>query len=372
MKTILSSFSKLLFATILSSFIFCFGQYVIAQNPTVINDSLVINNRVYAKEKLIVDQEAKFKQDIKVLGSARIQTDLRVDSVLRVDGTAKFFGNVKMEALGTPAVIDSTVQILVVLPNGQIKKIDGSSLNKTQAPVIEDCSGTILNPQWTYQPNKIYSLCPIVKVGIGTSTPAYNLTVEGTSFSHKIIVGIPNPPTSALISGFAYGSGGVLMQLGSDSDVRFLVRGNGSIFTNVVGTNTACEIKNGNGHAVVVYANDGSKIFQLQNDGLLRTREIRVDAATWADFVFEKDYDLPKLKDVAKFIEANHRLPGVPSSKEIKENGINLGDMQTLQMQKIEELTLYMIAMDEKMATMQNEINVLKEENTELKKSSNK
>ena len=86
-----------------------------AQNPTVINDSLVVNNRVYAREKLIVDQEAKFKEDVKVLGTARLIGDVIVS------GTAKFNGNVKMDGLGNAALNDSS-QILIILPNGQLKK----------------------------------------------------------------------------------------------------------------------------------------------------------------------------------------------------------------------------------------------------------
>ena len=72
-------------------------------------------------------------------------------------------------------------------------------------------------------------------------------------------------------------------------------------------------------------------------------------------------FQFVKLKDVAKYIDENHHLPGVPSAAEIEADGLNLGDMQNIQMQKIEELTLYMIEMEKR-------IEALEMENEELKK----
>ncbi len=66
------------------------------------------------------------------------------------------------------------------------------------------------------------------------------------------------------------------------------------------------------------------------------------------------------LAEVESFIQKEKHLPGVASSKEIAENGLNLGEMQKTQMEKIEELYLHMIAMDK-------ELNALKAENSNLK-----
>lgn len=345
-----------------------------AQNPTVINDSLVINNRVYAKEKLIVDQDAKFKEDIRVLGTARLIGDLVVD------GVAKFNSNVKMEGISTVNALTDSSEILIRMPGGQLKTVGLKDL--IAAIYAKDCKDPVPvnNPVWSNGINKIYaSYCTDINVGIGTSTPEYMLDVLDLSYLNRIKTGARASLDNALFNGFDPSNSRDLMQLGlhntltgNVSEVRFLVRHNGSVLMRCSDANTALEIRNGNGKAIVAYSNTGTKILQLENSGLLRTREIRIDAASWADFVFDKNYVLPKLKDVSKYIQKNHHLPGIPSAAELQENGINVGEMQTLQMQKIEELTLYMIEMDKKMEAMQTEIDNLKKENGQLKQSKTK
>lgn len=77
--------------------------------------------------------------------------------------------------------------------------------------------------------------------------------------------------------------------------------------------------------------------------GKVVCKEIEVTLAGLPDFVFNKDYKLMSLYDVENFINSNKHLPGVPSEKEVLENGLNLGDMNATLLQKVEELTLYMI-----------------------------
>lgn len=77
--------------------------------------------------------------------------------------------------------------------------------------------------------------------------------------------------------------------------------------------------------------------------GKVVCKEIEVTLAGLPDFVFNKDYKLMSLYDVENFINTNKHLPGVPSEAEVVENGLNLGDMNATLLQKVEELTLYMI-----------------------------
>jgi len=88
----------------------------------------------------------------------------------------------------------------------------------------------------------------------------------------------------------------------------------------------------------------------------------------WADYVFKKDYALMPLLDVEKYILENGHLKNVPSAAEIKEKGQNIGHLQTVQMEKIEEQTLYMIEIKKEMIEIKEEIKNLKKENEELKK----
>jgi hypothetical protein len=82
--------------------------------------------------------------------------------------------------------------------------------------------------------------------------------------------------------------------------------------------------------------------YKLAVNGTIRTKEVIVETG-WADYVFEKDYKLPSLKEVEQFIKKNKHLPEIPSAQEIQKNGLSVGEIQTKMMQKIEELTLYVI-----------------------------
>ncbi len=84
--------------------------------------------------------------------------------------------------------------------------------------------------------------------------------------------------------------------------------------------------------------------FDLAVDGKIGAREIVVtDADPWPDYVFDGDYDLMPLDELEKEIRQNGHLPGIPSASEVAENGISVGETQRQMMEKIEELTLYVL-----------------------------
>lgn len=81
-------------------------------------------------------------------------------------------------------------------------------------------------------------------------------------------------------------------------------------------------------------------------DGKITSKEVEVKLDVWPDFVFHDDYELLSLNDVEYFIKQNGHLPNVPNEKEVTNNGINVGEISAILLQKIEELTLYMIALN--------------------------
>ncbi|SHM97010.1 tail fiber protein [Flavobacterium chilense] len=97
--------------------------------------------------------------------------------------------------------------------------------------------------------------------------------------------------------------------------------------------------------------------------GKIHTQEVRVDMAgpLVPDYVFANDYKLKSLQEVEDFIKENKHLPEVPSAQEIEKNGLMLAEMNIKLLQKIEELTLYMIE-------LKKENDVIKKENKEIKK----
>jgi hypothetical protein len=82
--------------------------------------------------------------------------------------------------------------------------------------------------------------------------------------------------------------------------------------------------------------------YKLSVNGDIRAKRIKVETG-WSDFVFAKDYNLMSLQGVENFINENGHLPEIPSASEVQSEGADLGEMVKLQMQKIEELTLYII-----------------------------
>jgi hypothetical protein len=94
--------------------------------------------------------------------------------------------------------------------------------------------------------------------------------------------------------------------------------------------------------------------------GVLQAKEVRISETGWADFVFNDDYRLKPLSEVNTFIKENKRLPEIPSASEVKESeGVNLGEMQIKLLQKIEELTLYLIQQENTIQELKSKIEKL-------------
>ncbi len=103
-----------------------------------------------------------------------------------------------------------------------------------------------------------------------------------------------------------------------------------------------------------------TKGYKLGVDGSIVCEELKVKLSqNWPDYVFADDYKLPSLKEVENSIQQNKHLPGIPSAKEIHEDGINVGEMQKLLMQKIEELTLYVIDLEKKNNQLESKLTAL-------------
>ncbi|WP_374175217.1 hypothetical protein [Flavobacterium tructae] len=114
-----------------------------------------------------------------------------------------------------------------------------------------------------------------------------------------------------------------------------------------------------NGNVGIGTANPNAKLTVAGN---ISSREVKVTVDAGADFVFEGDYNLKSLDSVEKFIKENKHLPEIASAQEMQKEGINLSEMNIKLLQKIEELTLYMIE-------MKKENQVVKKENALMKKN---
>lgn len=100
---------------------------------------------------------------------------------------------------------------------------------------------------------------------------------------------------------------------------------------------------------------------KLSVNGTVLAKEVIVstNGAYWPDYVFEDGYQLMSLSNLSRFIEKNNHLPNVPSQKEVEEQGIPLGEMQRLHMEKIEELTLHLIEKDKEIQNLNSRLEKL-------------
>lgn len=97
--------------------------------------------------------------------------------------------------------------------------------------------------------------------------------------------------------------------------------------------------------------------YQLYVEKGIRAEKVKVDAkGNWPDFVFEENYNLPSLTAVENYINENKHLPNVPSAAEVEQNGVDLGEMDKILLQKVEELTLYVIQQQKQIEALQKEL----------------
>jgi len=99
---------------------------------------------------------------------------------------------------------------------------------------------------------------------------------------------------------------------------------------------------------------------RLTVKGKIHAEEVIIDLAVPADYVFKPDYKLMPLRLVEQFVKTNSHLPEIPSASEITKNGLSMGEMQNKLLQKVEELTLYLIEQQKHIDVQNEEIKQLK------------
>jgi len=199
-------------------------------------------------------------------------------------------------------------------------------------------------------------------VGIGTDTPQSRLDVRLADKQQVIIQSeVPNTYSGIrfnhsdgnlnwnirAFSNFTGGYGNILGITSANNTGDFWVQANKILFGGAFNFDSCTDC-------------DDYKLFVKKG---IRTEKVKVEIASgiWADYVFDKKYDLKSIDEVEKFITKNGHLPNVPSAKEIEKEGLDLGKMDAKLLEKIEELTLYVIE-------LKKEIDNLKINNDENQK----
>ncbi len=167
------------------------------------------------------------------------------------------------------------------------------------------------------------------RVGIGTNAPAAYLHVDADANTLPMAVQINGASKFKVNPNGSVSIGGV--SLGAENGLY--VNGQVSIGTSVPAT----------GYALSV-------------DGKVMCEEMRVELqGNWPDYVFADDYNLPSIKEMEQHINECNHLPGMPSAAEMEQTGgIDVGAMQIKMMEKIEELSLYIIQLEKKIEMIES------------------
>lgn len=191
--------------------------------------------------------------------------------------------------------------------------------------------------------NKANKIILESKVGIGTTTPQAGLHVTQTNnYNGNYISAI----FGSAINHWTY-FGGVTAGRIRGSNEGYLVIG-----SNPNGTGDKNLYLNYDSPGNILLGLGGGKVGigtpspdeALTVKGKIHTQEVIVDMnVPLADFVFDENYKLMPLHQVEQFVKTNNHLPEVPSAAEVSKNGLSVGEMQNKLLQKIEELTLYVI-----------------------------
>ena len=207
-------------------------------------------------------------------------------------------------------------------------------------------------------------------VGIGTPSPTAKLElISGSSSSSNTTFRIKNTNGDTLLQMKDNGYMGIGFN-GSSYGRPLNIEGNGLNFyynVNTFGGAIFPDVNNniimwsnnfGPGQNVVLQPSWGQVTigtytpatgYKLSVNGKAIFTEARVQLnASWPDYVFKKNYKLLPLGELESVIFRNQHLPNIPAAGEAEKNGIDLGDMNRRLLEKIEELTLYIIDLNKK------------------------
>ena len=95
--------------------------------------------------------------------------------------------------------------------------------------------------------------------------------------------------------------------------------------------------------------------FKVRGDGEVFARKYTTTLNSFPDYVFEADYNLMSFKDLRNHIKTNKHLPNMPTANEIEKNGADLGELNRILVEKVEELTLYILELEERLSEVESE-----------------
>lgn len=200
------------------------------------------------------------------------------------------------------------------------------------------------------------------RVGIGNSNPAQTLDVWGTGKMDRLLLDPNNGGTMNIhVDNSAYAAF-------ATNRPYFYLDKPIQVFNGIMGSMGASDLQlqtNGTTHATILNSNGNvgigiaNPLYKLDVNGIVRAEEVIINT-DGADFVFADDYRLRSLREVEEHITANKHLPDIPSAASMQENGVGMAELQIKLLQKIEELTLYVIEQQKKIESLEKQLQTSK------------
>ena len=271
-------------------------------------------------------------------------------------------------SIGSGNVNANTTKMFLLNPAGKTWAISSGG------NMISETNFTIYN--WTDHnstneptPQSYFSITNDGNIGIGVNNPGSKLDVLKSSLinGNEVIANFMRAQTAT--------GGSAIVRLGYHSTCDFEINsGNASsgfrfgdyFDLNIVNNNTggtygainfatngsARMTVKANGNVLIGKTTQTNLTYKLDVAGKIRANEIVVNS-NGADFVFDENYKLRSIAELEDFVAINKHLPEIPTADQMKNDGVNMGELQIKLLQKIEELTLYLME--------------LKKENEEIK-----
>ncbi len=286
-----------------------------------------------------------FANGSRVTGDATFASDVRAQNKLSVAGNASFNGNLQVSSLagvGDREVFADAGGNLKPAPTFITPCSPGNSSWKTGGNTF----GTVANAVIGTCDNHDFVL-------EANNTPYIFLKTNG-----QVGIGNSNFSPIAMLDIISTGTMPAF-NLANSSTTLFSIANDGSTAMNTTSTLTTPSpfvITNSTQN----FSGD-NRIFEVKYNGAVYTREIFVQVAAFPDYVFKKGYKLMPLPEVEKYIFDKQHLVNMPSAKDVEKDGANLGEIQRVSVEKIEDIYLYIIDINKR-------VEKLEKENVELKK----
>ena len=393
------------------------------KDSLTVQKKLIVDQDVLIKGKSVFTDEGKFKSDLRVLGTAKMKEKLVVDSTANfkdkivVDGLGKFNGDIKLtgefifgnnkriaylpasggnpEILSFGKTVNTDVLPLLSACNAPVTPISNQfqgmlnaygnsayggminvlSMGFDGANGIIDMAGTnsqggpgllinyycgkdIFMNTGTNGGNVLMTVASGSKVGIGTQTPTQKFEI-----AHADETGGININQVDQLNNFKKSEIKFSLQGQQEWSLGSHLNGNDNSFFiwSHLASRTALYIAE-NGKVAIggLTIPTGNSIYMLYVDGGIATRDVKVTANVFPDYVFATDYKLTPIEELERYIKKHQHLPNIQSAKEVEKNdGFEIGDMQIKLLKTVEEQTLYIIDLQKQLNELKKKVNEL-------------